>query len=282
MKPKAAVLILIAVFTASLFVNQPAYAQSSQVTNNVTLEHLNVQLTYPSEVLPGQSITVNLQAKAKDSFRLTSLVLQVYLADSSNLRQLTSTTVAQDLSMSSGGQINKDIQVSVPLDAPRTSLIAVVSESVRMTYYYYSYWYPYWYPYDNYSWPYFFAYPSYYYRTVSDDAITPLTYVKATTPEYVALQSQYQQLQQTLNQTQAQNQQLQHDLQNAQNTIAERDSTIAGLNKQLSLLQGTLTLLEAVAVILAVAIVALAVMYFRRRKTSTQEESEEPKKTKHE
>jgi hypothetical protein len=43
-----------------------------------------------------------------------------------------------------------------------------------------------------------------------------------------------------------------------------------------------LTLLEAVAVILAVAIVALAVMYFRRGKTSTQEESEEPKKTKHE
>jgi predicted PurR-regulated permease PerM len=282
MKPEAAVLILIAVFAASLFVNPSAYAQSTQIINNVTLEHLNVQLTYPSEVLPGQSITINLQAKAKDSFRLTSLVIQVYLANSSSLRQLTSTTVAQDLSMSSGAQISKDIQVPVPLDAPRTSLVAVVSESVRMTYYYYSYWYPYWYPYDNYSWPYFYAYPSYYYRTLSDDAIAPLTYVKATTPEYVALQSQYQQLQQTLNQTQAQNQQLQHDLQNAQNAIAQRDSTIAGLNKQLSSLQGTLTVLEAVAVILAVAIVALAVMYFRRGKTSTQEESEEPEKAKHE
>jgi hypothetical protein len=250
------------------------------VTSNVTLEHLSVQLTYPSEVLPGQSITVNLQATAKDGFRLTSLVLQVYLANSSNLRQLTSTTVAQDLSMSSGGQISKDIQVTVPLDAPRTSLIAVVSESVRMTYYYYSYWYPYWYADGNYSWPYFFAYPSYYYRTLSDDAIAPLAYIRATTPEYATLQSQYQQLQQALNQTQAQNQQLQHDLQSAQNTIEQRDSTIASLNRQLSSLQTTLTLLEAVAVILAVAIVTLTVVYFRRGKANAQEETEEPKKTK--
>ena len=279
MKPEAAVLILIAVFAASLFVNPSAYAQSTQVTNNVTLEHLNVQLTYPSEVLPGQSITINLQAKAKDSFRLTSLVIQVYLANSSSLRQLTSTTVAQDLSMSSGAQISKDIQVPVPLDAPRTSLIAVVSESVRMTYYYYSYWYPYWYPYDNYSWPYFYAYPSYYYRTVADDAIAPFTYVKATTPEYVVLQSQYEQLQQSLNQAQAQNQQLQQDLQNAKNTIAQRDSTVADLNKQLTSLQNTLTMVEGIAVILAIAIIALVGLYFRRGKTSVKE-LEEPKKNK--
>jgi len=280
MKPEATVLILIAVFAASLFVNPSAYAQSTQVTNNVTLEHLNVQLTYPSEVLPGQSITINLQAKAKDSFRLTSLVIHVYLANSSSLRQLTSTTVAQDLSMSSGAQISKDIQVPVPLDAPRTSLIAVVSESVRMTYYYYSYWYPYWYPYDNYSWPYFYAYPSYYYRTVADDAIAPSTYVKATTPEYVVLQSQYEQLQQSLNQAQAQNQQLQQDLQNAKNTIAQRDSTVADLNKQLTSLQNTLTMVEGIAVILAIVIVVLVGLYFRRGKTSVKEEPEEPKKNK--
>jgi hypothetical protein len=275
MKHKVAVLVLMAVFTVSLFLNQPAYAQSSSVSYSMALEHLNVQLTYPSQVLPGQSVTVNLQAKAKDSFRLNSLTLQIYLANSSSLRQLTSTTVAQDQSMSSGGQINKDVQITVPLDAPRTSLVAVVSESVRMTYYYYSYWAPYWYPYDNYSWPYFWAYPSYYYSTITDNAIAPLTYIQATTPEYVTLQSQYQQLQQILNQTQAQNTKLQQDLQNAQNTVAQRDSTIAGLNEQLTSLQSTITLLEAVAVILAVAVVVAVVLLVRQRKTSVREKSQE-------
>jgi hypothetical protein len=277
MKHRSAVIVLIAVFTITLFLNQPTYAQSSSVSNNVTLQHLNVQLTYPAQVLPGESITVNVQAKAKDSFRLNSLTLQVYLANSSSLVQLTSATVAQDQSMTTGGQINKDVQVTVPADAPRTSLVAVVSENVRMTYYYYNYWAPYWYGYDNYSWPYFWAYPSYYYRTVTDNAIAPLTYIKATTPEYVTLQSQYQQLQQMLNQTQAQNKELQQNLQNAQNTIAQRDSTIAGLNEQLASLQSTITLLEAVVVILAVAFIVAGVVAFllRRGKARVREEPEE-------
>jgi hypothetical protein len=277
MKHRSAVIVLIAVFTITLFLNQPTYAQSSSVSNNVTLQHLNVQLTYPAQVLPGESITVNVQAKAKDSFRLNSLTLQVYLANSSSLVQLTSATVAQDQSMTTGGQINKDVQVTVPADAPRTSLVAVVSENVRMTYYYYNYWAPYWYGYDNYSWPYFWAYPSYYYRTVTDNAIAPLTYIKATTPEYVTLQSQYQQLQQMLNQTQAQNKELQQNLQDAQNTITQRDSTIAGLNEQLVSLQSTITLLEAVVVILAVAFIVVGVVafLFRRGKARVREEPEE-------
>jgi peptidoglycan hydrolase CwlO-like protein len=277
MKHKLALLALVVVFTISLFLNQTAYAQSSSVSNNVTLQHLNVQLTYPAQVLPTQSITVNLQAKAKDSFRLNTLTLQVYLANSSGLRQLTSATLAQDQSMTTGGQINKDVQVTVPADAPRTSLVAVVSESVRMTYYYYTYGAPYWYGYENYSWPYFWAYPSYYYRTVTDNAIAPLTYIKATTPEYVTLQSQYQQLQQMLNQTQAQNKDLQQNLQSAQNTIAQRDSTITGLNGQLASLQSTITLLKVVVVILAVAFVVAAVVAFvtRRGKAGVQKEPEE-------
>jgi hypothetical protein len=281
MKRKVTVLVLIAVFAVSLFLNQPVNAQPSSVSNDVALEHLNVQLTYPSQVLPGQSITVNLYAKAKDSFQLNSLILQVYLANSTSLRQLASITVAQDQSMSIGAQITKDMQVTVPIDAPRTSLVAVLSESVRTTYYYYSYWAPYWYPYDNYSWRYFWVYPSYYYRTVTDNAIAPLTYVKASTPEYLALQSQYQQLQQLLNQTQqllnqtqAQNGKLQRDLQNAQNTIAQRDSTISGLNEQLMSLRSTITLLEAVSVILAVAFVVAVVFFIRRGKASVRDEPE--------
>jgi hypothetical protein len=282
MKHKVAVLVLIAVFTVSLFLNQSAYAQSSSVSYDVTLEHLNVQLTYPSEVLPGQSITVSLQAKAKDTFRLNSLTLQIYLSNSSSLRQLSSTIVAQDQSMSIRAQISKDIQVAVPLDAPRTSLVAVVSESVRMTYYYPSYWAPYWYQYEDHSWEYFWAYPSYYYRTITDNTIAPLTYVKATTPEYETLQTNYQQLQtnyqqlqQMLNQSQAQNQQLQMDLQDSQNTIAQRDSTISGLNEQLTSMQSTITLLETTAVILAAVVVVFVLLLIRQRKTNVRGESEE-------
>jgi hypothetical protein len=280
MKPKAAVLILIAVVTASLFASQSVYAQSGQVLNNVSLSHLDVQLTYPSEVLPGQSVTLNVLAKAKDGFRLTSLLVQVYYADQNSLRQLTSTTVAQNLWMSKGDQINKDVQVAVPLDAPRTSLIALVSESVKVRYYDYSYYYPYWYAYeyDDHSYLFYYAYPTYYYVTFSDDAIAPLAYIRATTPEYVTLQSQYQQLQQTLNETQAQNQKLQQDLQTAQNLIAQKDSTITDLNKQLASTQSMLTFVEVVAVALGVAIIATVGLYFQRGKTSAPKDTEQQEK----
>ena len=125
---------------------QSVFAQSNQVTSTVSLSHGNVQLTYPSQVLPGQSATINLTAQAKDSFQLANLTVQVYLADQNNLRQLLSTTVAQNTMMTTGNQINKQIQITVPSDAPRTSLVALVTESVSMTPYSYpnAYAYPYW------------------------------------------------------------------------------------------------------------------------------------------
>jgi hypothetical protein len=278
MKPKAAVFILIAVVTASLFASQSVHAQSGQVSNNVSLSHLDVQLTYPSEVMPGQSVTLNVLAKAKDGFRLTSLLVQVYYVEQNSLRQLTSTTVAQNLWMPKGDQINKDLQVAVPLDAPRTSLIALVSESVKVRYYDYSYYYyPYWYAYeyDDHSYPFYYVYPTYYYATFSDNAIAPLAYIRATTPEYVTLQSQYQQLQQTLNETQAQNQKLQQDLQTAQNLIAQKDTTITDLNKQLASTQGMLTFVEVVAVVLGLTIIATIGLYFWRGKTSAPKHTEQ-------
>jgi len=204
--------------------------------------------------------------------------VQVYYVDRNSLRQLTSTTVAQNLWMSKGDQINKDLQVAVPLDAPRTSLIALVSESVKVRYYDYSYYYyPYWYAYeyDDHSYPFYYVYPTYYYATFSDNAIAPLAYIRATTPEYVTLQSQYQQLQQTLNETQAQNQKLQQDLQTAQNLIAQKDSTITDLNKQLASTQSMLTFVEVVAVVLGVAIIATVVLYFGRGKTSARKDTEQ-------
>lgn len=274
------VILLLALF-AGMFASQSVFGQSTQVSSNVNLSHLSVQLTYPFEVLPSQSVTVSVKAQAKDSFQLTSLTVQVLLADQGNLRQLTSTTIAQSLWMASGNQVSKDIQATVPINASRTSLIALVSENTQLTSFDYSqFYYPYWYGaygYANYSnYPFYYTlYPSYSYATASDDAVTSLSYVRATTPEYRDILAQYQLLQQKLNQTQAQNQELQQNLQTAQGAISQKDSTIADLNRQLSSTQSTTTLLGAIAVILAVVAIALASIHFRPAKEKPSEDTKQ-------
>ena len=255
---------------------QLVLADSTQVSNTVSLSHLSVKLAYPSEVLPSQSITIDIQATARDSFRLKSLEVQVYFADGNSLRQLTTATVSKDLYMSRGDQINKDIQTTVPADAPRTSLIALVSETATMTYYDYSYYYyypPYYY--RNYSY-YYVYYPSYSYSSVTDDAIAPLSYIKATTPEYGSLQTAYQMLQQKLDQTQAENQQLKQTLEARQATINQLNSDIAALNQKFTSAQGTITLLEVTSIILVGILAALAVYTFRERNRRTAGAAPEP------
>jgi cell division protein FtsB len=254
MKIKKAVLILIMVVAVSLFMNQSVYAQSNSVLNTVSLKRLNVQLIYPSQTLPGQPVTVSLLATAKNSFWLASLNIQVYFAEpgSTSLRQLTSATVAQNLLLATGGQISKGIQVSVPQDAPRTSLIALVSESETIV--------------NNVAESPALLQATPVYITVSDNAVTPLTLIEAATPEYVALQSQYRQLQQTLNQTQAQNRKLQQDLQSAKDAIAQKDLTIADLNMDLNTqLNRHLIPLEVISAILAVALGTILVLFIVRR-----------------
>jgi len=245
-------LVVLAAVITSLFVNPLVYAQSSQVVGRVSLTHLNVQLTYPSDALPGQSVTVGVQGQAKGSFQLASLTMQVYYVDPQlGLRQVASATVAQGLTMSNGGQINKAVQVTIPTDAPRTSLIARVAENVTLTVFI---------VYNN--GPSTQAAP--YYSATSDDAIAPLTYIMSPTPEYVALQSQYQtlesqyqQVRQGLNQSLAQNVKLQQAAQSEQTA----QSQMAGL---IAHLQGMVTLLESTSAILGVAFVALAFVYLRR------------------
>jgi hypothetical protein len=250
-RPNVLVLLVIVV---ALCMNPLVYAQSSQVVGRVSLIHLNVQLTYPSEILPGQSVTVGVQAQAKSSFQLASLTMQVYYVDPQlGLRQVASATVAQGLSMANGGQINKAVQVTIPTDAPRTSLIARVAENVTLTVFI---------VYNN--GPSTQAAP--YYSATSDDAIAPLTYIMSPTPEYVALQSQYQtlesqyqQVRQGLNQSLAQNVKLQQSLQAAQNTIAHAESTTDDLKNREALSQSIVTLLA----IISVALVLVGV-YIRR------------------
>ena len=159
--------------------------------------------------------------------------------------------------------------MTVPQDAPRTSLIALFSETVQSNYYdYSSYYYPSTYSMGMKHYGIFFSvyYPSYYYSSSTDQGIAPLSYINATTPEYVALQSEYQILQQQVSQGQAQNQQL-------QTTISQQSATINQLNQQLAS-AGTMTqryqTLALVFGILAAALAALAVYQSRKgKKTET-------------
>ncbi len=231
-------LAIIALMVGILFLTpivQPAFADSSQVTSSVNLQNFAIQVQYPSIVMPGVNVLVQIRASAKSSFTLNSLNTQVYYADGSNLHQLSSATIASNQYVSSGNTFTQNVQVSIPQNMPRTSLFATFTESVKLSYvssysYYGSYnsYYPsygandyacssypaYGYNYMNYSSYYYnnqqyycYYYPSYnsnynynsynsnpvysYYST-SDTAISSLSYVNATTPEYNSLLNQYQ------------------------------------------------------------------------------------------
>jgi hypothetical protein len=263
MKIQMAILVLFAVVTVSLFVNSLVYAQSTQVTNNVSLRFLNVQLSYPSQALPGQSVTVNVQATAKTAFQLSNLLLQVYVADpnSLNLRELISTTVAQGLEMSSGGQISKAIQVAVPADAPRTSLIARVSENVTLTVFIV-------YINSNPS-----VQPAPYNTAASDDAISPLTYIAATTPEYTALQSQYQTLQTQNQQTQQSLSQSLAQILKLQGIISQQNATNYQLNEQLTYANRRVQTYQGTTLGFGILTVAFLSLYIRQRRMKQQHSS---------
>jgi hypothetical protein len=244
-----------------LAMRQSAYAESSQVSTTVELNFLTIHLSYPSEVLPGQAATVSVQGTAKDYVQLGKLVLQIYYADGNSLHLLTAVTVANNVYLSKGNQVSRDIQVNVPADAPRTSLVALVTENVNSpSYNYWSYYYPYSYWFwgdENYTDTYFlYAYPTYYYTSVTDDGLSPLSYIKATTPEYVTLQGEYQMVQQQLNQSRTDNQKL-------QDTVAQNNSVIANLNEQLASTQAMVRTLEAFAIILAVIAIVLGLLLFK-------------------
>jgi Tfp pilus assembly protein FimV len=282
------------------------HAQAAQTTYTLNLNYFTVQMTYPSQVNPGDTMTVNMQANAKNSFSSASLTAQIFYVDGNSIRQLTSATVSNNGYMNSGSSLSKQITFTVPQNAPRTSLAASVTENVQSTYASYNYYpayynssspycyyspdyYYYYYGYCNYSYTYYpysysyYSYPSYVSSTASDSGVAPLSYIKAQTPEYTALQSQYQTAEQQLNQSQAQNQQLQQQLQNAQNTIAQRDTAIANLNQQLSSNQSKNTTLEAAAGglgVLAIILGAFAVHYRGKSQPQPQPSNTQTQQTK--
>ena len=273
---KSAVAFLVtAALLLSVSMFNPAFAQPTQVSYVVNLNSFSLQVMYPSEVMPGDNVTLNIQGSPKgNSLYLQSLTATIYYADAAGLHQLATQNLVSNPANSYGyygsyttGSFSKSFTVNVPQNAPRTSLVAIFSETVQSNnYYYYDYWSNFGYSY--YGNPVFYAlYPSY--STTTDEAIAPLSYIKATTPEYVALQSEYQMLQQQLNQTQAQNGQL-------QTTISQQSTMISQLNQQLTSANGTTQTYQMVTVVFVIIAVALAAfsIYQLRSKGKTQEKGE--------
>jgi preprotein translocase subunit SecG len=266
------VLLVTAALLLSVSLFGPAFAQPTQVSYTVNLNWFSLQVTYPAEVVPGGTVSVSVQGTPKSSrIYLQSLTGTVYFADSVGLHliatQMLVSNPVNGYGFYGSGSFSNGFTVSVPQNASRTSLVAVFSETVQLNYYalYYGYvpYYGYgWYPNLQYGW-----YPSYSLETRTDDAIAPLSYIKATTPEYVSLQSTYQTLQQQLNQTQTRNQQL-------QTTITQQSAMISQLNQQLTSANTTTQTYQIVAaifVVIAVALAALSIYQLRnKRKLGTQ------------
>jgi len=116
-----------------------AHAQAAQTSYTVNLSYFTVQMTYPSQVNPGDLVTVNMQANAKNSFTSASLTAQIFYVDGNTLHQLTSVTLNNNGYVNSGSTLNKQITFTVPQNAPRTSLFASITENVQTAYanYYY-------------------------------------------------------------------------------------------------------------------------------------------------
>jgi hypothetical protein len=275
MKATIRFLVTVAVLVLTASILSQVLAQQTQASYTVNLNSFTLQVTYPSEVIPGENITVNVQATPKTTgIYLQTLAATVYYGDTSGLHTIATQTIVSNAGSNYGpystGSFSTSFTVNVPQNAPRTSLVALFSETVQPNYYS-NYYYGYG-PYYGWNGCYdpilcAWYYPSFGYGTTTDDAIAPLSYIKATTPEYVALQSEYQMLQQQLNQTQAQNQLL-------QTTISQQSTTINLLGQQLASANSmaqTYQDLAIGAIIIAVALAAFAgFTYYKRSKGKDQ------------
>jgi len=168
--------------------------------------HFEIDLTYPNATKPGDSISIFMKAKAKATAQIRELTfnLHTYTLDGGLLRIGESTLVKKKL-VRSGDSWSQIFNVTVPSDTPRSTLIGSFSEIWDEPIYYVFVvyndtvpvsidWWWYWYP-DPYYWldrkgvwPY-----GYYYDlktfSVSSEPVA-LSYVIATTPEYVRLKSE--------------------------------------------------------------------------------------------
>jgi len=299
-------------FTAMLLISfslfNAVYGQPTQSSYTVKLDAYTLQVTYPAEVIPGDTVTVNVQgSRAGLGVYLQSLTVTIYYANASGLHEIatenlfvvgTPNAYNNYVSYGYAGSFNKNFTVSVPENASGT-LVSIFSETALPKYQGYTPYFPsYPYAYSSYpytssystpSYPYFPSntyypysstnpyYPYYpsspYYPTSnsysSDQAIAPLSYVKAA-PEPVTLQSENQMLQQQLNQTQGLNQQLQTKVSQQSATVNQLSQQLAGANGTSQTYQMMTQMLALALGVLSVILVAFVISQRRRLRESRQ------------
>jgi uncharacterized protein (UPF0333 family) len=191
-------LVVLSVFLASMCL---AYASPTQ--KRFSLAYFDVDVSYPQNGKPGESVTISATATANKDCEVQDLSIDLFAYSvTGDPRLIGSVSIIKQTTVTSGNSFQKYATITIPSDVPRSFLMAVASESIRTYSYSYSYSYSYWYPYSWYShdttryW--WWWYPTYYsYRTYVDtvDKDTgPLTYVLATTPEYTQLKTDYDKL----------------------------------------------------------------------------------------
>ena len=251
----ARILLVAAILLLSFSALNIVFGQSTNSSYTVKLNSYTLQVTYPSEALPGDNITISVQGTPNAyGVYLQSLTVTIYYADSLGLHQLAAQNLVVSnppnaynnyVSYGNSGSFSKNFTVNVPENTPRTSLVALFSQSATFgSYYSYAgnglnpYYYTNPYPFSYPFYPYYPSYMSYAYYPYSystpqygsDQAVAPLSYIKANTPESVTLQSENQMLQQQLSQAQGQNQALQTRLSQQNATINQLDQQVADMN----------------------------------------------------
>ena len=288
-------LLTTAVLLLSFSLFGAAFGQPTQATYTVRLNEFSLLVTYPAEVMPGDNVTVSIQGTPTgNAVFLQSLTVTIYYADASGLHQLLSANLVNSPNAFNNynnyynnyeiygyytGSFSKNVTLNVPETAPRTSLVALFSEIVQPNYNSYGGYantYPYYHnnpygyqgiPYYPYS-PYYVS-PAYYpysyspYSYNSDQAVAPLSYIRANTPESMSLQSENQMLQQQLNQVQSQNQQL-------QTKLSDQNATINQQTQQLASINGTVQTYQTLALALGILSVILLVFSINQRRSKPQ------------
>ena len=175
-------------------------------TTSSTL-HFEIDLTYPNATKPGDSISVLVEAKAKGTAQIKELTfnLHVYTSDGGLLR-IGQLEIVKKKLVRSGDSWSPTLNVTVPSDTPRSTLIGSFSEVWDEPIYYVFVvyndtvpapvvidWWWYWDPEPYYwwgrkgVWPYGYYYDFKTFSTLSEPVA--LSYVLATTPEYIRLKS---------------------------------------------------------------------------------------------
>jgi hypothetical protein len=102
-----------------------------QTSTMLKLDYVNVQLSYPAIVMPGETATLNAKAVSHDNFELDSLDVHLYVPTQNNIKLIGDGNVVRGVIMTTNSEVSRDITFTVLPDAPAGSLLVVVTEDVR-------------------------------------------------------------------------------------------------------------------------------------------------------